>query len=196
MFDTTALRVLLSAAAFTATLASDSLAQNLTGLRPSWADLETWNRRGSDTRETEVGLGLHLSGSGGTMLLSFAATLNSRTPNVPPSELQLTVGAPFNSNPNTVRSGVLGFVVEIEDLVKQTSEKKTIDLSSRLTLDNPAPGAVPENGTARMTIAQFTDLVKAKTVAARVIGVNVVFRPDQLKAVQAFGERIGVRVTK
>jgi hypothetical protein len=196
MFDTMALRLLVAAATFTATLANEPLVQNLTGLRPSWGDLETWNRPGSDNRTTEVGLGLHLSGSGGTMLLSFAATLNSRTPKAPPSELNITVGAPFNSNPNTVRSGVLGFVVEIEDLIKKTSEKKTIDLSSRLTLDNPAPGAVPENGTARMSIAQFTDLAKARTAVARVIGVDVSFRPDQLKAVQAFAERIGVRITK
>ena len=189
-----ALRLLVAAAAFAGMLTSSSLAQSLTGLRPSWSDLETWNRRGSDSREAEVGLGLHLSGSGGTMLLSFAATLNSRTPNAPPSELLITVGAPFNSNPNTVRSGVLRFAVEIEDLVKKTSQRTTIDLSSRLTLDNPAPGAVPETGTARMSIAQFTDLAKARTAVAQVIGVDVAFRPDQLKAVQAFAERIGVRV--
>jgi hypothetical protein len=193
MFDIMALRLVV-AAAFTATLANALPAQSLTGLRPSWSDLETWNRRGSDVREAEVGLGLHLSGPGGTMLLSLAARLNSRTPNALPSELLITAGAPFNSNPNAVRRAMLTFVVEIEDLVKKTSERKTIDLSSRLTLDNPAPGAVPENGTATMSVAQFTDLAKARAVSARVFGADVLFRPDQLKAVQAFAERIGVRV--
>ncbi len=194
MFDTTALRLLVAAAAFTATLANSPIAQSLTGLRPSWSDLETWNRRGMDIRETEVGVGFHLTGTGGTMLLSFAAVVNSRSPSAPPAEVMVTAGAPFDSNPNTVRSGSLAFLAEIEDVVKKTVQRKTIDLSSRLTLDNPSPGARPENGTARMSIDQFTDLVKARAIAARVFGVDVAFRPDQVKAVQAFAERIRVRV--
>jgi hypothetical protein len=187
------LRVFVAAAILATPLAPHAGTQNLTGLRPSWSDLETWSRKGMDIRETEMGIGLHLSGSGGTMMLSFSAKMNSRSPNASPAEVQIMVGAPFNSA-NIVRPRILGFVVEIENLAKKTIERKTIDISSSLALDNPAPGAVPEAGIATMTIAQFADIVKAKTAAARIFGVDVVFREDQLKAVRAFGERIRLRL--
>jgi hypothetical protein len=193
MIQSPLVRLLVAVAVVISTSAGQPAAQSLTGLRPSWSDLETWSRKGMDIRETDVGVGLHLSGVGGTMLLSFSATLNSRSPSSAPSEVAVMAGAPLDSNPNTVRTAVLGFVVEIEDVVKKTSERKTIDLTSKLILDNPAPGARVENGIAKMTIAQFTDMVKAKTASARIFGADVVFRADQLKAVAAFGERIHVR---
>jgi hypothetical protein len=52
---------LLATFMLTAVVAAMPQAQSVTGIVPSWTDLETWARPLASAREVEHGLGLHLS---------------------------------------------------------------------------------------------------------------------------------------
>src|SRR5690606_5748188 len=83
-------------------LAASPAGQSVTGVVPNWSDLETWSRPISSTREVEHGLGLHVSGPSGTMLLSFSARLNLRSLR-PPTSIFVVLAPPLRSNPNLIR---------------------------------------------------------------------------------------------
>jgi hypothetical protein len=156
----------------------------------TWADLETWSRDVKEMKETEIGLGLHLTPSG-TALLAFTARFPTRTPprppSSPPAEIQLLAAVGMLATPNVQRTPTLQFTLD-----DGTDKKFVIDLGARSTVDERAPGATINNIVGRLTPAELVRLTEAKTVRATVLGFPTEFRPDQLKALQVYARRIAV----
>ena len=138
-----------------------------------------------DSRQTEKGLSLVLGGKGGEMRLSFSARLEGRFPKNPPASVRLQASADPRINPNTQRTPALEFLVDAK-------EKKpwSIDLTSELTVDNPAPGAMVNDAIGHIRGADFTRLVKAKTIRANIFMVDVEFRQDQIRALEKYADSI------
>jgi hypothetical protein len=162
-----------------------SARQGPTGLRASWGDLETWSHYLEESRENELGLGLQLSGSNGVILVAFLGRLNVRTPLLPPREITVQVGTSERANPNVIRRPVLTLLLD-----DKSDRRRLLDLSSRLTVDDPAPGAAFENGLARISAADFVRAAEADTISGNVFGFDVVWRRDQIDALASFGRRV------
>ena len=161
--------------------------QGVPGMRVTWSDLQTWSRPVEGAGEVLHGLGLQVSGSGGTMFLGFEGRIALRQPR-PPQSVNVMAGAPFTSNPNSIRPAVLTLAV-----VDVKKDKHVIELTDRMTVDNPAPGAMVENGVATMRAADFIEVISAESATANVFGINVTIRPDQLKAIRALGDRLQLK---
>jgi hypothetical protein len=162
--------------------------QVLVGLQGDWNDLDTWTHAFEDSHETELGLGLQPAGPGGTMLVAFLGRLDTRSPRVAPREITVQLVAPHRANPNTLRSATLRFILQDD-----TGKERTMDVSRRLIVDNIAPGAAIEDGVARISANDFVALTQASALSANVLGFDVVFRPDQIRAMQALAVRLHLR---
>ena len=183
----TALRVSFGLVVATLVLSSFSVSarQISAGVLATSKDLDTWTNYYDDSRQTEKGLSLVLGGKGGEMRLSFSARLEGRFPKNPPASVRLQASADPRINPNTQRTPALEFLVDAK-------EKKpwSIDLTSELTVDNPAPGAMVNDAIGHMRGADFTRLVKAKTIRANIFMVDVEFRQDQIRALEKYADSI------
>jgi hypothetical protein len=155
------------------------------GILSTTRDLETWSTYHDDSRMTEKGLGLILSGSGGTTKLSLSAQLEGRFPNKPPAMVRVRASADPRTNPNTLRTPALKFFVDAKE-----EKPWVLDLSSSMVPDDPAPGSNISDAVAQIKAADFVKLAQAKTIRANVFMVDVQFRPDQLKALQKFADTI------
>lgn len=162
-------------------------AQSVTGVVPNWSDLETWARASSAARDVEHGLGLHLTGPGGTMLLSFAGRISLRNP-APPSSLLVVMAPPLLSNPNVIRKPTLIFVAD-----DGSKDREAFDVSSSVQVDDPAPGAIVRSATGRLPTKAFLRLTEAKTIKAEVFGTEVIVRPDQLEAMQTLAGKLKLK---
>jgi hypothetical protein len=176
----------LAAAAIAVAIAAVSLGAQSSSKYATWADLETWTRSVGSGQETEIGLGLHPSPSG-TVLVSFTARFPTRTPSRAPAEIQLLGAVGAMVTPNVLRTPTLVFTLD-----EGTDQKTVMDLASKSTVDDPAPGAPINNIVARLTPAQLVRLTEAKTIKAAILGFPTEFRPDQLKALQAYARQIMV----
>ncbi len=153
-----------------------------------WKDLETWTHEVGSEPDTEIGLGLVVTGPEGSVSVSFAVTRLRRSPGAPPADVMLTLIPGFE--PNRVRWSNLSFRVTGRDK-KQT----TIDGSARLTTYPPGPfgpGDAPVNARARLTPGEFLQLADAQTVSVSALGISAPLRSDQVKALQAFADRAGL----
>jgi len=163
------------------------------GVLATWKDMETWTQYHDDTRETEKGIGLVLGGGGGQMRLSFVARLAGRFPNKPPATVALEAAADPMANPNTLRNPTLRFLVTPFPDEKHPEVKPkplALDLSDRMVVDNPAPGAMVNDAVARLKADEFTAIASAKTVKAKVFMVDVEFNADQLNALEKYAESV------
>jgi hypothetical protein len=154
-------------------------------LRANWQDLETWSHYLDSSRQDELGLGLQLTGSGGTALVAFLGRLDVRAPRQPPRQLTVQAGMGERANPNFVRTPVLTFVLD-----SALDTRAVIDLTPGVRVDNPAPGARFDNALAPLRPADLVRMTEARTIDANVFGVRVSFRPDQIQALAAFSERV------
>jgi|KBSMisStandDraft_5_1062788.scaffolds.fasta_scaffold138365_2 hypothetical protein len=183
----TALRVSFGLVVATLVLSGFSVSarQISAGMLATSKDLDTWTNYYDDSRQTEKGLSLVLGGKGGEMRLSFSARLEGRFPKNPPASVRLQASADPRINPNTQRTPALEFLVDAK-------EKKpwSIDLTSELTVDNPAPGAMVNDAIGHIRGADFTRLVKAKTIRANIFMVDVEFRQDQIRALEKYADSI------
>jgi hypothetical protein len=183
----TALRVSFGLVVATLVLSGFSVSarQISAGILATSKDLDTWTNYYDDSRQTEKGLSLVLGGKGGEMRLSFSARLEGRFPKNPPASVRLQASADPRINPNTQRTPALEFLVDAK-------EKKpwSIDLTSELTVDNPAPGAMVNDAIGHIRGADFTRLVKAKTIRANIFMVDVEFRQDQIRALEKYADSI------
>jgi len=183
----TALRVSFGLVVATLVLSSFSVSarQISAGVLATSKDLDTWTNYYDDSRQTEKGLSLVLGGKGGEMRLSFSARLEGRFPKNPPASVRLQASADPRINPNTQRTPALEFLVDAK-------EKKpwSIDLTSELTVDNPAPGAMVNDAIGHIRGADLTRLVKAKTIRANIFMVDVEFRQDQIRALEKYADSI------
>jgi hypothetical protein len=168
------------------------------GVLATWKDGETWTQYHDDTRETEKGLGLILGGSGGQMRLSFVARLAGRFPNKPPSAVAMEAAADPMGNPNTLRNPTLRFLVtpapdekQPPDQQRMADEKPIVlELTDRMVVDNPAPGAMVNDAVARLKPEEFQAIAYAKTVKAHIFMVDVEISAAQLKALQKYAESV------
>jgi hypothetical protein len=168
-------------------LAASPAGQSVTGVVPNWSDLETWSRPIPGAREVEHGVGLHVSGPGGTMLLSFSGRLSLRTLR-PPASLLVVLAPPLLSNPNVIRKPTLIFVAD-----DGTKEREVIDATASVRVDDPAPGAIVRSATGRVSAPSFLRLTEAKMIAGEVFGAEVAFRPDQMKALQDLAAKLKLK---
>jgi len=168
------------------------------GVLATWKDGETWTQYHDDTRETEKGLGLILGGAGGQMRVSFVARLAGRFPNKPPSAVAMEAAADPMGNPNTLRNPTLRLLItpapddkQPPDARPRVDEKPVVlELSDRMVVDNPAPGAVVNDAVARLTAEEFAAIAYAKAVKAHIFTVDVEFSTAQLKVLQKYAESI------
>ena len=172
-------------------------------LPAAWGDLDTWSRYVPATDETEVGIGLKTAGADTTMLVAFSARMKGASPSQAPSEVFVHASAGVNANAGNVRNKTLKFVLASapagaggERSVRAANgpSAPVIDVSSRLGADNETPGARVNFATATLAPAEFLRIVKSGQPTATVLGVDVAFRPDQLRALRAFANRIFLRV--
>ncbi|HUL72148.1 MAG TPA: hypothetical protein VLT86_03555 [Vicinamibacterales bacterium] len=155
------------------------------GMLSTMKDLDTWTTYHDDTRQTERGLGVVVSGKGGTMRMSFVAMLEGRFPKTAPRSIRVQASADPLANPNTLRTPTLTLFVDAK------AEKPfVLDLGSRMTVDNPAAGAMVLDSVAQITAEEFARVAWAESIRANVFMVDVEFRPDQLKALQKFSDSI------
>jgi hypothetical protein len=161
--------------------------QSVTGVVPNWGDLEAWTRTITSTKEVEHGLGLHLSGTGGVMLVSFAGRVDMRTP-TPPASLLVVMAPPLMGNPNIIRVPTMAFVVD-----DGTTARAVIDATGSVRVDDAAPGAIVRSATGRVSASDFARLAKAKTIKATVFGSESLVRIDQIKAMQALADKLKLK---
>jgi len=156
------------------------------GILATSKDLDTWTNYYDDSRQTEKGLSLILRGNGGESRLSFSARLDGRFPKNAPAQVRLQASADPRINPNTQRTPALEFfVVDAKD-----KKAWSLDLTSELTVDNPAPGAMVSDAIGYLHGAELTRLVKAKTIHVNIFMVDVEFRQDQIRALEKFADSI------
>jgi hypothetical protein len=179
----------VAAAMLTVPLTASVHAQLAVGLAANWADLATWTHPDDGAREDEVGLGLQTPGPTGIMFVAFTARLSRRERHAPPAAVAVQVGAPIAANSSIVRTSTLTFTIE-----NAAHERHVINLGSRLRVDAPLGGGPIENGIAQLTPAEYQRLAGARTLAANVIGFDVTFRPDQLRAMRTFAARLRLAV--
>ena len=163
-------------------------AQSVTGVVPNWGDMETWTRAIASTREVEHGLGLHVSGTGGVMLLSFSSRVEVRAPTAP-SAVQVVMAPPLMGNPNLVRTPSLVFL--IDDGIET---RAVIDATGSVRVDDASPGAIVRSATGRVSASEFGRIAKAKTVKATVFGSDSLLRLDQIKALQALATKLQIKM--
>lgn len=163
-------------------------------LPAAWGDLDTWTRYLPATDETEIGLGLKPAGAKTSMLVAFSANLKGRTPSQPPSDVLVHASAGVNGNARAARTKTLKFVLPANGRTPVQADSAVIDLSSRLGADDPTPGAQINFATARIASTEFLRIARCGQPAATVLGVDVTFRPDQLKAIRAFANQILLKV--
>jgi hypothetical protein len=160
----------------------------------AWGDLDTWTRYVPVTDETEVGLGLKTAGEQTSMLIAFSARLKGRTPSQPPNDVLVHASAGVSVNARAARTKTLKFVLPANGGRPQ-ADGAVIDLSSRLMgADAPTPGTQVNFATAPIAPAEFLRIARCGQPTATVLGVDVTFRPDQLKALRAFANQILLKV--
>lgn len=168
-------------------------------LPAAWGDLDTWSRYVPATDETEVGIGLKTAGANTSMLIAFSARLKGASPTQAPAEVFVHASAGVNANGSTVRNKTLKFVLTPASLddrrpARAGAPGAVLDVSSRLGADDEAPGARVNFATARLAQSEFLRIVRSSQPTATVLGVDVAFRPDQIRALRAFANRIFLKV--
>jgi hypothetical protein len=179
----------IAAAALAVPFTANVHAQLVAGLRANWADLETWTHPDDGARQDEVGLGLQPSGPAGVMFVAFTARLSRRERKQPPGAVAVQVGTPIMANPSIVRTSTLTFTIE-----NAAGGHRVMNLGPRLRVDSSPDGAPIDNGIAELTPAEYQRLAGARTLAANVLGFDVTFRPDQLRAMRTFAARVRLAV--
>jgi hypothetical protein len=176
---------ILGAALLSAPLVSGAAPQQLAMMRAEWGDLETWSHVLQESRQTELGLGLHAAGPAGTTYLAFTGRLSARNPRTPPREIGVQAAIGRLSNPTVVRRPSLLFLLDAKE-----AKPLQIDLSSQLTVDDPNPGGSVENAVTTMRAEDFVRLASAKTLSADVLGFETTLREDQIAAMREFAGRL------
>jgi hypothetical protein len=154
-------------------------------MQAQWRDRESWSRPIEGTRQTELGLGLQVAGRSGTVFVAFAGRLDQRNPALPPAEMTLQVSVGKLSNPTIVRRPTLRLDVDPDE-----DTRVVFDLSRRMIVDDPTPGAIVENGVATLRASDFSRLCDAKVIKGEALGFEMTFRDDQIEAVRALGDRL------
>jgi hypothetical protein len=164
-----------------------SAQQAWAGARASWQDVESWSQPVDQGTATEVGLGLRLSGPGGTVPLAFLSRRPLKDAATAPEEVQIQATLDALSNPNAVQKGALTLVADAG-----TSRQVVFDLAPRLVMDDPSPGGRPRHGMSSLRAADLVRLAQSETLSGNVLGFDIFFRPDQIRALRTFAARLSL----
>ena len=159
--------------------------QGLSGVQANWKDLETWSRVIDSSKENELGLGLQPTGGA---VVAFLGRLSHKDPTRAPAEVRVHAAVAYMANPNLLRTRTLVFLAD-----NSTPRRVRLDASGPLVTDDISPGGVINNTIGPIPVADFLRLTRAETLTANVLGFDVVFRPDQIRAMKAFGERLHLK---
>jgi hypothetical protein len=166
-------------------------AQIPAGSLGGYKDLETWTREVGSVPDTEYGLGLQLKGPTGIVNAAFAAVILKREMRgTKPKFVEVTMSPSHTVDPHRTLDLSLVFVLTGKD-----KKQKTVQISDRIKAYPPgpyAPGTSAYGATAILTAEEFTQIAQAQSLRATVVGVQVQFRPDQLKAVQTLAQKVGL----
>jgi hypothetical protein len=139
---------------------------------------------------TEVGLGLQLSASGASVMTSFTAIRTRVAPNAVPRDVLMTMVPIYNPTWSSWNSLTL---------VATTKEKEprqiSFALSSKIVTYPPGPlgpGDAPVKAQVTLSAAEFTQIADAAKLRGSVLGRDVTFRDDQLRAMRALAQRLGL----
>lgn len=167
----------------------DGSSQVAAGAMANWGDGETWSRYLDMSDETDIGLGLHPTGRGGTMLISFSARWHSRVASGQPLAIFVQIAAPALSNANVVRQANLIF-----NLDAKTDRAMSLDLTPRLApniIGPIAPGAeTPSSGVAKIDLAELGRLGRASTISATIFSADVEFNARQRQALKTYAQKV------
>jgi hypothetical protein len=155
------------------------------GALATWSDLSTWSRPSATAGQIETGLGLVVTGPNGDMRLAFYVERPAQGRQALPRDIGVRAAAGAVMSPNLLRTPTLTFTS-----VGADDKKQIIDVSSRMAVDNPAPGAAVTSGVARMSVADFRALASSVELQAKVFGAEVALRDDQIEAIRAFRDRV------
>jgi len=159
------------------------------GQLANWGDGETWSRYLDLSDETDIGLGLHPAGRGGTMLISFSARWHSRLPSGQPLGIYVQIAAPALSSPNVVRQANLVFNAD-----SKTDRAISLDLTPRLApniIGPIAPGAeTPSSAVAKIDLAELGRLGRATTLYATIFSADVEFNAKQRQAIKTYAQKV------
>ncbi len=182
-------RFIVATAAVASLLASAPSAapvQLISGLQANWKDLETWSHLVESSQFTELGLGLQPTGGA---VLALLGRLSVRDPRVPPPAIRVQLAVGFMANPNLTRTRTLTFLAD-----GGSKTPKIIDVSGGVIADDGSPGGIIQNGLGQLPAADFIRIAQAKTLTGNILGFDVVFTPEQLRAMRAFAARLHLDV--
>ncbi len=161
--------------------------QLVAGLQANWKDLETWSNLVESSSVNELGLGLQPTGGA---VIAFLGRLSVRDPLVPPTSLGVQLAVGYMSDPNRVRTRMLTFFAD-----SGTKEAKVLDLSEGLRTDDSTPGGNVRNAIGQMRAADFIRLAASKTLTGNILGFEVVYTSEQLRAMRALAARLHLKVS-
>jgi hypothetical protein len=132
------------------------------------------------------------------MLIAFSARLKGASPTEPPGNIFVHISAGVQGRH---RSNTLKFVLKSSSNGRSPAASNghnapVIDLSSRLGADDGSPGPRVNFATARIAAAEFLRIARSGAPSATILGVDVTFRPDQLRAIRSFGNRIFLKASE
>jgi len=154
-----------------------------------WDDLSTWVIPNRETQQTEIGMGLVLSGPAGAMRLAFFVTQPTRGRAAEPTSVGFRVASSLRMNPNLLRTPTLTFLAKVRNDEDELEEVE-LDLTSAIRVDNPAAGAAVTSGVGQMPPEAFKTLARAEELTGTILGAPVDFRDDQREAIQAFRDKV------
>lgn len=150
-------------------------------IRPTWKDLETWNRFDAVADETEIGLGLHVA----TSSMAFRARFPGKRTTPPPKEITILIAMHPNFMATAIEGPKLMFFLD-EGQPKLTA----LDLSGRFIGNQHGPTIELRFGNAGIAPEELRRLSRARALKTQVLGVNGAFSRAQLDALRAYVKRI------
>jgi hypothetical protein len=152
-------------------------------------DLETWARDVGDVPDIEHGVGLHLNGEY-TLLVTFAGVKLRRDPRSPAKEVVVMAKPAAALDPGRVLTIGMTF-----NAIGKDKKPFSVDLGGRVASYPPGPFMTAPTSVslrAAMTPAEFLRLADAQTLRSSMLGLEVTFRQDQVKALRALADKLGL----
>lgn len=174
-------------------LSANAQQASVNSVLAAWGDLDAWERYDPAKDHTEIGLGLKPVGQSATMPVAFSAYFRGKQTSPPATEIVIHASAGVRSNANSNRTLKFHLGSQKRPGVASGGRSQTIDLSSRLTTEDPTPGTKVSFAIAKLTAQELSQLADASSLNATVLGVPVTFRPDQLQAIRDFANKALVR---
>jgi len=160
------------------------------GLLATWRDAEIRTSYSPDTATTDVFVALVPSCAQASPTLVLRATFRGRQPESPPADLELRAAFGMRSDPHVVHAPSLVFIVQTPP-----GAPATIDVGAlRPPLGPWAPGEAVDVMVGRLSTHRLAEVVVAKTVSVRVLGLNACALTDaELGALRQFADQIHLR---